>query len=428
MNYNSKRLFYLTLVLACGLSLNASDWKTSGDIRAGYVRYGLNNPPPGLSSINKGSTDSHGFYTTPKVSVLTPTFNNFSIKTTIAGATDFGINNPDYENKNFVFNSTDKQSFAILQELFLSYNNNSHNLSIGRQEIVTPLVEADDYYFLANSYEVVNYINSSVDNTKFHLGYFHKMSGVWDSGANGEEFHSMSDASFVAQADKDNASDSGILYGAVEYEDEKQKIKAWEYYIEDLYNMLQLQYDYSSRIDSFSYDLGIQFTNYKELGKLASNNFTNIEYSIYSAKFDGQFENGVNFATGVTKYTDGEGQSATLGAYGGFPSFTYGLVYSYFTMGSLQNAGVYKAELGYDLGKIGLKNTSIKYRYTYYDLDSTYSKTAVTNKPQDEMHLNGIKISYSTEVGTYISATYELRDLDNEPDTSAFRLIGGYRF
>ena len=54
------------------------------------------------------------------------------------------------------------------------------------------------------------------------------------------------------------------------------------------------------------------------------------------------FNNGFSIASGATKYTDGDGQGATLGAWGGYPSFTNGLIYHFFEAGSLRNAEVYK--------------------------------------------------------------------------------------
>lgn len=394
-------------------------WKSSGDLRVGYIKYDYDNPP---SLTSTGRIDSHGIYIVPKVSILTPTYKNFSAKSTIAGVTDFGINNPKYETRNYVFDNKDKESFALLQEFFISYSDNSNSFTIGRQELVTPLVEADDYYILSNSFDAINYINSSVDNFSFHLGYFYQMAGVWDSGANGEEFHSMSESSFVAQEDKDNADDTGIMYGAVEYQNKSHKLKVWDYYISDLYNIFLAEYAFSQTVDNLSYNFGFQFVNYKEVGELASNNYTEIDYSILSAKSDGNFDNGFSFSTGATKYTDGEGQSATLGAWGGFPSFTYGFAHSYFNMGSLQNSFIYKAQLSYNLEKIGLNDTSISYRHTNYDLDATHSNY------EEYMRLNGIKISYSSDAGSYFKAIYEDRDLDNAEGAFAIRLIGGYKF
>jgi len=426
----------ILLMLACGILLNANekqrtdvgyDLKITGDLRVGYVDYDYNNPLPSSALINRGHTDSHGYYIVPKLSILTPTYRNFSLKTTVAGATDFGINDSDYESRNFVFDSTDKKSFVLLQELFISYTNNSHNFTIGRQELVTPLIEADDYYMYSNSFEVVNYINSAIDNFQFHLGYFHKMAGTWDSGADGTEFHSMSDASGVDSRDKTNANDSGVIYGAVQYKNEAHNFKIWDYYATDLYNIFLTQYGFENSINNFSYNLGAQITNYKEVGKLAKNNYTNIDYTIYSVKFDGKFDNGFDFATGVTKYSDGEGQGATLGVWGGFPSYTYGFTYSYFDAGSLQNSLIYKAQIGYDLGKIGLNDTWIGYRYTDYNLDSKYSKSA-SLQAQNDMQLHGVRIKYSTDIGVYFTGTYEYRTLDKEKDSSALRLIGGYKF
>ena len=433
----NKKLFRNILLVACIASLNAEDtqgidlgneWKVQGDIRAAYVNYDYDNKPS-LSSptINKGHVDSRGFYTIPKVSILTPTYNNFSAKVTVAGVTDFGLNNPDYESRNWAFSPSDLKSFAILQEVYINYKDSNHNFTMGRYELETPLIEPDDYYLLANSYETVGYINTSLKDFAFHLGYIHKMAGVWDSGTNGTEFHSMSDTSFVDDRDKENADDSGVIYGAVEYKKESHKVKVWDYSVTDLYNIFLAQYDFSSSIDSFTYETAIQFTNYKEIGELASNNYTNIDYSIYAVKFDGEFDNGVSFATGASKFSDGEGISSTLSAWGGFPTYTYGYIYNWFEVGSLENAVLLKAQLGYDLSKIGLKNSWIGYRHTHYNLDSSNSKTA-SGEAQNKMQLNGIRFKYAPTTGIYFTANYEHRSLDNEPDSSAYRLIGGYKF
>jgi hypothetical protein len=64
---------------------------------------------------------------------------------------------------------------------------------------------------------------------------------------------------------------------------------------------------------------------------------------------------------------------------------------------------------------------------TYFDLDSKYSQT-LSNLPQSKMILNGIKLTYKKEKGTYAKLIYEHTQLDNEPNTYAVRLIGGYKF
>ncbi len=404
-------------------------WILSGDIRTGWVMYDYDNPD-GDPDINKGHKNSQGWYIVPKISIQTPRWKGFYAKLTGAGATDFGINDPDKETRNYVFDPVELESFAILQEAYVAYEseNKAHFALVGRNEIVTPMIEADDYYMLANSFEVATYTNRSFENVMLTGGYFHKMAGVWDSGANGTEFQSMSDASFVASADKERADDTGVGYLAAQYDNGTHNAQVWGYYAEDLYNILFAQYDFTrTSANDFSYDLGAQYIKFKEDGKLADNDTTNIDYYMYSGRFDGSFNNGWGFATGATKYSDGEGQGATLGAWGGYPYFANGMIFHFFEAGSLRNAASYKVQGSYDFSKLGVDNLSMSLRYTHFNLDSDYS-FASNGEPQDKMDLLGVQLSYTFLKGGYFKATYEHVDLDNEPNTFAIRLIGGYKF
>jgi|TARA_B110000116_G_C16796021_1_gene566768 hypothetical protein len=428
------RLLILTAACCSGQLFAAEEaadnsWIFSGDMRAGWVDYDYDNPS-GDPAINKGHRDSQGFYTVPKLSLQTPKVSGFLAKVTVAGVTDFGINDSEKEIRNFAFDPSDRESFGLLQEAYIEYTSedNAHNVLVGRNEITTPMVEADDYYYLANSFEVANYTNRSLENTMFTAGYFHKMAGVWDSGANGTEFHSMSDASFVAAADKERVGDEGVSYLGAQYDNDTHNVQLWGYQAGDLYNILFAQYDLSQKTtNGFKYDLGAQYIDFQEDGELADYNDTNIDFSMYSARFNGSFENGIGFATGATKYSDGEGQGATLGAWGAFPYFANGMIFHFFEAGSLRNAASYKLQGSYDLAQVGLDNIDIAVRYTHYDLDSKYSFSS-TGEGQDVMDLSGIQVSYDNDEGVYFKMTYEYRDLDNEPATDNLRLIGGYRF
>jgi hypothetical protein len=404
-------------------------WILSGDIRTGWLRYDYNNSH-GDPGINKGHKDSQGWYIVPKLSIQTPRWKGFYAKVTGAGATDFGINNHNRESRNFVFDPTENKSFAILQEAYVAYESESkaHFALVGRNEIITPMIDADDWYMQANSFEVATYINHSVENLMLTGGYFHKMAGVWDSGANGTEFHSMSDASFVNSADKDRADDKGVGYLAAQYENGTHNAQLWGYHAPDLYNILFAQYDFTqTRDNGFAYDLGAQYIDFRETGDLSDHDTTKIDYYMYSGRFDGSFNNGWGFATGATKYSDGDGQGATLGAWGGYPYFANGLIFHFFEAGSLRNASSYKVQGSYDFSKIGIDNLSMRLRYTHFDLDSKYS-FASNGESQDDMNLWGVQLAYDFLKGGYFKATYEHINLDKEPTTYAIRLIGGYKF
>jgi hypothetical protein len=398
----------------------------SGDVRTGWVSYDYGNPD-GEPLINKGHKDSEGFYVIPKLSLQTPSHKGFNAKITVAGATDFGINDEDKQSRNFVFDPTENESFVILQEIYLEYDNEMHNAMVGRNEIITPMIESDDWYMLANSFEIAKYTNNSFQNTHLHVGFFRKMAGVWDSGANGTEFHSMSDASFVNAADKEAADDEGVYYLAAEYNGEKHHGQLWEYYAEDLYNMLFGQYNYKSGNSKYNYDFGLQFIDWQEVGKLKDGNTTNIDYSLYSIKYDGNMDNGFSFATGYSKYTDGEGTGATLGAWGGYPYFANGMIFHFFEAGDLRNAASYKVQGAYDLTKVGFNNAALSIRYTYYDLDSKYSFTE-SGQAQEAMKMLGVRLNYSFLNGGYFTGTVEQHDTDHEHSVTSIRLIGGYKF
>ena len=165
-------------------------WQVSGDIRAGWLEYDYKNDPKNSdSTINKGHTDSKGFYIAPKLSIMSPKEHKMKAKITVAGATDFGLNDELYESRNFVFDGSDRDSFMILQEAYLSYEDMRHKLLVGREELITPMIESDDYYMLANSFELAYYTNNSLEMITFNIGYLSRMSGVWDSAENGTEFH-----------------------------------------------------------------------------------------------------------------------------------------------------------------------------------------------------------------------------------------------
>ena len=414
-------------------------WEISGDIRAGWVQYDYKNKPIRIDAngnivatnprTNKGHIDSQGIYTMPKLSISSPKSNAIRAKVTLAGATDFGINDEKYESRTFVFDPNKRESFLILQEVYISYEDKENKLLIGREELTTPMIDADDYYMLANSFELAYYKNSSIENLNVTAGYFHKMAGVWDSATDGTTFHSMSDASFIDGVDKQKIGNKGIYFAALEYNDNKHhNLQVWNYYGQDMYNTLFIQYDFTSSLGDFNYDIGAQLINFKEVGYLATAAAsTKIDYTLYSARFDGAFSNGIEFATGISKYTNGEGQGATLGAFGGYPYFANGMIFHFFEAGSLQNAASYKAQVAYNFSKVGIDNLSLAYRYTYFDLDSSHSQNT-NGMPQSAMALNGIRLSYGAKKGAYFTGTYEHIDLDNEPHTFSLRLIGGYKF
>ena len=440
MKLSYSKVLLMALVPLLGTSLTAAEqlqgvtgydigngWMLTGDQRVGYVMYDYDNSPANPDPTkNQGHTNSKGIFFIPKLSITSPKYNGFQVQFTGAASTDFGINDPRYNSRTFGFGASG-DPYAILQEAFLSYEQDGHKFHIGAEEIVTPMVDADDWYLLADTYQAAYYENTMFDNILFGAYWFYKMAGPWDSGADGANYHTMADASFVDQRDKDNAGDTGIITGVFEYNKDEHHLQVWDYYAPDLYNTFFAQYNYKSTFDGVSFDAGAQIIDYQEVGDLEDNDFTEIDYSIFSIKLDGKFENGIDFATGASFYTDGPGAGATLGAWGAYPFFANGMVFHFFDAGYMRNTNSYKAQVGYDFSVFGIKDIWVGTRFTYFDLDEKYSKT-VDGRGQDDMKMIGVRLSYGGKTGFYTTTTYEHVDLDHEPRIFSLRVIGGYRF
>ena len=403
-------------------------WKIHGDLRIGYVNYDYSNDPKNFNpNINKGHKDSRGIYILPKLSITSPEYHGFSFKITGAGSTDFGINDPIYESRTFGFGASGS-SYAILQEAYVKYVNDGHTFLAGNYELSTPMVDADDWYLLANTFQGLYYKNTSIENIMFAGGYIYKMAGPWDSGADGANFHTIADTSYVASEDKENAGDAGMWAGVFQYTKDQHNLQLWDYYATDLYNTFFGQYDYNGKLDHASYDAGVQIINFKEIGALASNTFTEIDYSIFSLRFDGKLDNGFDLSTGASFYTDGPGASATLGSWGGYPYLANGMIFHIFEAGNMRNTNSYKVQLGYDFSDQGIDGLWVGARYTYFDLDPKYAISSETGLGQDKQENYGVRVSYNHPDGYYFTGTYEYVDLDQQQPISALRLIGGYKF
>lgn len=400
-------------------------WKVNGDLRLGYVNYDYSNDPKNFDpNINKGHKDSRGVYLMPKVSITSPVYEGFSFKITGAGVTDFGINDALYESRTFAFG--DGASYGILQEAYVKYENGAHTFLAGNYELSTPMVDADDWYLLANTFQGAYYKNTTIENIMFAGGYIYKMAGVWDGGAsNPHRFHSMADQSYVDSRDKENAGDAGMWAGVFQYTKDEHDLQIWDYYAVDLYNTFFGQYDYSGKFDGGTYDAGAQFINFKDVG---GNRFTPIDYSIFSLRLDGKLENGFDISTGAAFYTDGPGASATLGSWGGYPYLANGMIFHFFEAGDMRNVNSYKVQVGYDLSKVVTEGLWVGARYTYFDLDPNYSISSDTGTAQEDQNNYGIRASYNHPDGYYFTGTYEYVDLDQQEPISALRLIGGYKF
>lgn len=418
---NKKRFLKAVVLSILPLSLSAAevqDFTVSGEVRVGFVEYDYSTP-----------LDSRAFATILKAGIETPKYNGFYGKIMGAAANDLGQSDLDVgkQRKSVIFRRKADGSysnFEILQELYVGYESKEHSIKIGRNEFVSPMISKDDFYMFANSFETVSYKNRSIPFTTLDVGYIHKMAGVWDSRSDGSNFRSMSDASMVPQINKDEASGGGVYYVGAEYKNGSHSAKLWEYYAKDLYNTVFASYDYGFKYADTDFTLGGQYIDFSEVGKLSKSS-TVIGVNVYSASLDAKHKSGISGSFSATKFGSGDGEQYLLGAWGGYPYPTKGLIFHFHESNSFRDAVGYKYQIGYDFGG-ALKGLSANGRYVDYRLSTEYSK--LNGKPQDGMKLLGGQLKYGFLKNGYCTATYEQGSLSGVSGFYGLRLIGGYKF
>ena len=58
----------------------------------------------------------------------------------------------------------DGTSYGILQEAYVKYTNGGHTFLAGNYELSTHMLDADDWYLLANTFQGVYYKNTTIKN------------------------------------------------------------------------------------------------------------------------------------------------------------------------------------------------------------------------------------------------------------------------
>jgi hypothetical protein len=106
-----------------------------------------------------------------------------------------------------------------------------------------------------------------------------------------------------------------------------------------------------------SVPFGAQFIDFSQVGKLKSSP-TEIDFNVSSLRYNATLDNGWSLATGAAKYSNGDGQGSTLGAWGGYPYFANGMIFHFFQSGSLRDAASYKIQGAFDFSKTTKARTS----------------------------------------------------------------------
>ncbi len=166
----------------------------------------------------------------------------------------------------FVFFDGQRKSYSILGEAYIQGIFKNTTVKVGRQEIDTPFINADDIGMIPNTYEAGVLINKDIKDTTIMLAQVQKMAGV--EGVSPRFFRKIS---------QDNIHTDNIQILGITYEGVKNLVlNGWYYNLQtkkdgDLKNISYLEAVFGSSIKSIDYSLGLQYANQSHQNSSSTN-------------------------------------------------------------------------------------------------------------------------------------------------------------
>lgn len=240
----------------------------------------------------------------------------------------------DAKNEGVAFFSSTNNSYSLLGEAYLRANLSKTEVIIGRHTLDTPYTNPDDYGMIPNSFEGVQIVSKDIENSKLHLGYLTKWSGV--------------DAPKLEQFTKLNGED-GLWYAGYIYSGfENTQLKAWYYSLPNFANASYFEANYHFVFDAINLGVSGQYS----LVDYDSGDESRLYGLMLEASHEGvEVKLAYNEVDGVAaNYFLGQG-----------PFFTGVEFFSIVEAGD--NGKALLLSLGYDASTIGLKNVNFSMSY-----------------------------------------------------------------
>lgn len=428
-----KILLFLTPLTLLFASESISMQNLSVDVRAVYINY----------DYDTGFPDAEAFASSLKIKYEQEIVDGLTGGIAFGTVQDLGIMDYDKSDKKrnmaYVFDKN-KENFSLLHQAYLKYTYSKSFIELGRFELETPMLSADDYFVLSNSFEGIHFDIKEIQNYTFRVGYLSKMSGAWDSAYDGSKFESMTKQAWAHRGDLGSeeyynlvddlgVDDAGMGYIGVEYKTDNLKLQAYDHILLDAYNTIFTQVDYTTTLGNKELLAAGQYIKYDGIGALKNNANPDavVDYATYSAKAQISSDNyKVKLAyTGVTDTPS----IHFFGTAGGYPEFASGMMITYFST-SLRDANIYSItpSFNFESEKNVYKLTLL---YSYYDLNSDYTKGGYIGDSVNGdayMHAYGTSVNYTHDKKLSFTIKLAQRVLEHGDENLLFRTILGYKF
>lgn len=373
---------------------------------------------------------------------------NTTIGATVYGAAPLG-NNPDNRKGLGGLYEADggQQSYAVLGEMYIKYQQNGHLLKVGRQEMPDyRMVSLSNIRFSPITHSGVIYENRTLDGVGINLGYIRKM-----KERNATEFIDMATGARL----KDSSSGKTLIRGeynpndyeqggyagdekamtmlGVTYGNEDFSFEGWNYYVNDFVNSIYLvgEYHIDPTPHDFHFTIAAQYTQQREVGGSVAGNIDTWHYGFGVRGKKDAFSFFANY--NEVSYNENSHDGGTLFVRWGTPQ-----MFNSFQVQDSELAGTRSIGMGlqYDFGGSGiLPGVVMRWRFAAYDLPD---KLRFTDARQDRRETTfDLRYSFSKTSGFGIftqmkglSLQFRLafNNYRTDYDFEAYREIHGYDF
>lgn len=327
-----------------------------------------------------------------KVGFESGSFGGLKAKAAWYTTTDFGLRDKNPKKTDAYMFDLDKTPYSILGEANIAYIAGKTALTLGRQEIDTPIVSTYDYRIIPNLFEAYTLTNNDIADTTIVLSYITKMSGL-DGLVTFSEFRSMSQQTYTSlMPSSDNKSidtsndpidisklvgHNGVYMAGVIYEN-NPKIQLYNYYCPDVLNTFYADIAHKQELNAnLKLTLEAQFYSVKDVGKfsefLRGMNLSG-SYELYGAKASLSNKTlGLSGSMAYNKFTGNDKTVTAFGNWGGYPEF---VAMPYMFAQDNGASAIAGSQMGrvsstLDASVLGLAGQSLTVGYSVFDIDDS---------------------------------------------------------
>ncbi len=179
---------------------------------------------------------------------------------------DFGVNSDNDNNIQADLFNQESDSYLIVGEAVLTLNYADFEVFLGRQQLDSPHMDADDLRMIPNLFEAYLFNYHYSDELSLGSGFVREASG-WENGGNASQFLSIGKGL--------GGTTSGAWISWMNYQQEAYTSDVWFYYIPDHLTIFYTEFDFSQVLfDTVSYGLALQYDWGEDVGSADMGEFS----------------------------------------------------------------------------------------------------------------------------------------------------------